>query len=76
MIKIVETKLLELFDIGSRIQKINLARKKFMISFSVGIILSKNVNFSAIAEHFNPEVELESNIRRMERFFKEYQLSA
>lgn len=74
MLKIVETKLLEFFDIGSRVGKINLARKKFMLHFSIGIILSKDVNFPAIAEYFNPEVELKSHIRRMERFFDEYQL--
>ena len=68
------SKLLEFFDIGSRVQKINLARKKFMLQFIMGIILSKNVHFSAVAEHFPPDVDLDSHIRRMERFFKSYQL--
>lgn len=71
---IVESKILRIFDIGARIEKINLARKKFMFQFIMGIILSKNVNFSAIGEHFSPDVELSSHIRRMERFFKDYQL--
>lgn len=71
---ICESKLLRFFDIGSRVEKINLARKKFMLQFIMGIILSKNVNFSAVAEHFSPDVELKSHIRRMERFFNDYQL--
>lgn len=45
-----------------------------MLQFIMGIILSKNVNFSAVGEHFSPDVELASHIRRMERFFKDYQL--
>ena len=71
---ISKSKLLEFFDIGARVKKINLARKKFMLQFIMGIILSKNVNFSAVAEHFPPDVDLASHIRRMERFFKSYQL--
>ena len=71
---IVESKLLSFFDIGSRVAKINLARKKFMLHFVIGIILSKNVNFPEVGEHFPPDVELASHIRRMERFFKEYKL--
>jgi len=71
---ICESKLLRFFDIGSRVEKINLARKKFMLQFIMGIILSKNVNFPAVAEHFSPDVELASHIRRMERFFDDYQL--
>ena len=71
---ICESKLLRFFDIGSRVKKINLARKKFMLQFIMGIILSKNVNFPAVAEHFSPDVELASHIRRMERFFDDYQL--
>jgi hypothetical protein len=53
---------------------VNLARKKFMVSFVIGIVLSKNVAFTAISEHLNPDAELESNTRRIHRFFKEYQL--
>lgn len=45
-----------------------------MLHFAMGIILSKNVNFSDVVSHFDPEVELESHIRKAERFFKEYQL--
>ena len=71
---IVESKLLRFFDIGSRVAKINLARKKFILHFVIGIILSKNVNFPEVGEHFPPDVELASHIRRMERFFKEYKL--
>lgn len=68
------TKLLEIFDIGLRVGSINLARKKFMLNFAIGIILSKNVHASDVVLHFDPSVELESHIRKAERFFNEYQL--
>jgi len=68
------TNLLEIFNIGLRVGKINLARKKFMLNFAIGIILSKNVNFSDVVSHFDPGVELDSHIRKAERFFKEYRL--
>jgi len=72
--KYSRTKLLEIFNIGLRVGKINLARKKFMLSFALGIILSKNVHFSDVVAHFDPEVDQDSHIRRAERFFNEYQL--
>jgi hypothetical protein len=68
------TKLLEIFDIGLRVGKINLARKKFMLNFAIGIILSKNVHASDVVSHFDPNVELASHVRTAERFFNEYQL--
>lgn len=71
---IIESKLLEFFEIGARVKQINLARRKFILQFVIGIILSKSVNFSAIAEYFSPDAELKSHIRRMERFFAEYDL--
>lgn len=72
--KYSRTKLLEIFNIGLRVGKINLARKKFMLNFALGIILSKNVHFSDVVSHFDPEVELDSHIRKAERFFNQYQL--
>lgn len=68
------TKLLEIFDIGLRVGEINLARKKFMLNFAIGIILAKNVHCSDVVAHFDPEVELASHIRKAERFFNEYKL--
>ena len=72
--KYKKTKLLEIFNIGLRVGKINLARKKFMLNFALGIILSKNVHFSDVVSHFNPEVEKDSHIRKAERFFNQYNL--
>ena len=69
-----KTKLLEIFNIGLRVGKINLARKKFMLNFAIGIILSKNVHVSDVVAHFDPEVEIASHIRKAERFFNEYKL--
>jgi len=68
------TKLLEIFNIGLRVSKINIARQKFMLNFALGIILSKNVHFSDVTSHFDPSVEHASHIRRAERFFNEYKL--
>ncbi|HMQ49527.1 MAG TPA: IS4 family transposase [Saprospiraceae bacterium] len=68
------SKLLEIFEIGLRVGNVNLARKKFMLNFAIGIILSRNVHFACVADHFDPEVELASHIRRAERFFNEYKL--
>lgn len=48
------TKLLEIFDIfaiGQRVDQINLARKKFMLDFAIGIILSKNVQVQGFRLH-------------------------
>lgn len=72
--KYSKTKLLEIFNIGLRVGKINLARKKFMLNFALGIILSKNVHCSDVVSHFDPEVELDSHIRKAERFFNQYKL--
>ncbi len=68
------SKLLEIFDIGLRVSKINLARKKFMLNFAIGIILSKNVHVSDVVIHFDPDTQLASHIRKAERFFNQYQL--
>lgn len=69
------TKLLEIFNIGLRVSKINLARKNFILNFALGIILAKNVHASDVVSYFDPEVELDSHIiRRAERFFNEYDL--
>jgi len=69
-----KTKLLEIFNIGLRVGKINLARKKFMLNFAIGIILAKNVHVPDVVIHFDPDVELASHIRKAERFFNEYEL--
>lgn len=61
--KYSRTKLLEIFEIGLRVSKVNLVRKKFMLNFAIGIMLSKNVHFASVADHFDPEVELASPIR-------------
>ena len=75
MKKLIETKLARFFEIGpNRTGSVHLSRKKFMLGFVAGLLLSKQVSFSAIAEHLNPEAEWSSNVRRIQRFFKDYQL--
>ncbi len=76
MIKIDISKVEKLFDIGSRFgTKINLARKKFIISFVLAMCLSRSVQFNKIATFLNEEATDASNIRRIQRFFKDYELS-
>ena len=49
----------------------NLARKKFVSSFVLALIQSRNVQFSAIAHHLNDGAKLASNQNRIEDFFRE-----
>ena len=53
----------------------NQVRRKFFISLLLSIILTRSVVFSEIATELNDEVEFASNIRRIQRFMKDYQLS-
>jgi len=70
--------MLHLFNskIGSLFDKINwvdtLARKKFVASGILAMIKSKKVQFSELAFHLNPEAKTESNIRRIQAFFQQY----
>jgi Transposase DDE domain len=74
MKKLYDTKLNQIFGVGNFFGgKINLSRKKFIISYLLGLIMSRSVQFSEVAAHLNEEVELESNVRRIERFFKEFE---
>jgi len=76
MIKISLPKIENLFKIGKdTLFKINLSRKKFIISFILGLCQSRSVEFEEIALHLNDAVVLSSNMRRIQRFFAEYALN-
>jgi len=55
--------------------KINLARKKMMISLVFSIILRRSVRFNDLSEVLNDNIEEASNLRRIQSFIAEYNLS-
>jgi len=52
----------------------NLARRKFICLFVLGLIKSRNVQFCEIAHHLNDEAKLTSNEVRIQDFFREVAL--
>jgi hypothetical protein len=52
----------------------NLARKKFISLFILGLIKSRNIQFCQIAQHLNDEAKLSSNQVRIQDFFREVEL--
>jgi len=50
----------------------NLARKKFISSFVLGLIDSRKVQFNEVAIHIESSAKLESVERNIQSFFKEY----
>jgi len=76
MVKIKVSKLEKIFEIGKSFGlKINLSRKKFIISFVMSMCLSRSVRFEEIGLHLNEDATTKSNIRRIQRFFEKYELS-
>ena len=62
-------------EITTVLQKVpivaNLARKKFIAQFTIGLIKSRNVQFCEVAHHLNDKVKLASNENRIQDFFRE-----
>lgn len=52
----------------------NLARKKFICQFVIGLIKSRNVQFGEVAQHLNDTAKLSSNEVRIQDFFREVEL--
>jgi len=52
----------------------NLARKKFIGLFMTGLIRGRNVQFTEVAAHMPTDVKTESNHRRIQDFFANYEL--
>ena len=71
MKRIIKDKVIELLD-KIPLAK-NLARKKFISSFILGLIDSKKVQFNEIAIHIESEAKLESVERNIQSFFKDYE---
>ncbi|MEZ5038391.1 MAG: hypothetical protein R2828_00800 [Saprospiraceae bacterium] len=49
----------------------NLARKKFIVLFVLGMIKTRSVQFCEIAQALNDEVKASSNKVRIQDFFRE-----
>ena len=52
----------------------NLARKKFISQFTLGLIQSRNVQFCQVAQHLNDEAKVVCNEVRIQDFFREVDL--
>jgi hypothetical protein len=66
----------EVTEIMSKVPIVkNLARKKFIGKFVVGLIKSRNVQFCQVAQHLNDEVQIVSNEVRIQDFFREVDLN-
>jgi len=52
----------------------NVARKKFLGLFTIGLIKSRNVQFCEVAQHLNDKAKLTSNEVRIQDFFREVDL--
>ncbi|MEA5261067.1 hypothetical protein VB264_24965 [Arcicella aquatica] len=50
----------------------NLARKRFISEFTFGVIKSRNVQFKEVGLHFTTDSKVESNERRIQAFFKDF----
>ena len=55
---------------------INAARLKFIVLLITALIKVQSVNFERLAQGFDNEVKLSSNLRRIQRFFAEFDLSS
>jgi hypothetical protein len=71
MKNIIKDKVIELLDEVPLVS--NLARKKFVASFLLGLIDSRKVQFEEIALHVKSEAKHESTVRQIQAFFKDYE---
>ena len=69
----VNYKSTELVSIFSEKTGWNLARVRFLILFLTAIIKCQTVSFSRLATIFNGKVNPDSNLRRIQRFFAEFE---
>ena len=51
----------------------NLARQNFISEFTLGVIKSRNVQFKEVGLHFTTDSKVESNERRIQAFFKDFE---
>jgi hypothetical protein len=70
MKRIIKDKVTELLDTIPLAK--NLARKKFIASFVLGLVDSRKVQFSEVALHLESKAKFESIERNIQSFFKEF----
>jgi hypothetical protein len=73
MKKYFSTKIKEIFDKVEVVS--NLARKKFIFSFVLGLIRSRKVHFCEVAEHLNDKTKAACNEVRIQDFFRQAELN-
>lgn len=73
MKKYFSTKIKEIFDKVEIVS--NLARRKFIFSFVLGLIKSRKVHFCEVAEHLNDNTKAECNEVRNQDFFRQVELN-
>jgi Transposase DDE domain len=57
-----------------RLAKANLSRQKFISGFVLSLLKNKSVKFCDIASDLNEDAKVESNLRRIQSFFADYEL--
>ena len=57
-------------------KKINLARVKFISSVIIALIKVRTVTFESLARAFDSESEVDSSLRRIQRFMANYSLDS
>ena len=57
-----------------RLAKVNLSRQKFITGFVLSLLKNKSVKFSDLASDLNEDAKVESNLRRIQSFFSDYEL--
>ena len=55
-------------------KQLNKARRDFMVKYIIGLMLSRTVHSSEVATHMPTGCKIKSDIRRIERFYKSYEL--
>jgi len=76
MIKSFSRKLQNILEIGKELlgTKIHLSRKKFILSYVTALCMSRSVQSKDVGFYLNQDVKVDSNVRRIERFFESYEL--
>lgn len=74
----VLSKMQNLYDQSDKLlgkRRMNLARKKFMSLFVIGLLKSRDVQFGEIAAHMPTDSQASSNHRRIQDFMANYELN-
>lgn len=73
MITYYQDKINEIFE--KNVGSIHLSRKKCMFSLLMNIMEKRSVQFVELAQKFNESAKTESNLRRIQSFFSDYEMN-